>query len=101
MSVQPSDCDRLRAFANEVTDLWLDRGDVDGGEFAEVAMRHGVVGLEIIGSPGECGRPQCVCAKFADAEDWLDGVICHVKSELLTGRIQRLTADDSEGGLPE
>ena len=37
-----SECEKLRAFANEIMDCWPD-GDVDGGFLQELAIWHGLI----------------------------------------------------------
>lgn len=65
----------LRAFAREMIDLadWPDGGDIDGFEFQDAAVKHGVLIPERRTEP--CGEG-CSCDAFYSNEEWKEGITC-------------------------
>ena len=66
----------LTAFAREMIELsdWPEGGDIDGFDFQEAAVKHGILIPEKRAEP--CGE-DCNCnAYYSDAE-WTEGVTCY------------------------
>lgn len=57
---------RLEAFARELLKRWDFNGDIDGGDFQEIAHRHGI--LEAVEVTEPCGEI-CDCAEYCGG-DW-------------------------------
>ena len=70
-----AECEKLRAFANEIMDCWPD-GDVDGGFLQEVAIEHGMIAPHEVTEP--CNPDGCQCAEFSDFP-----LICYRRTSML------------------
>ena len=70
-----SECEKLRAFANEIMDCWPD-GDVDGGFLQEVAIEHGLLAPHEVTEP--CNPDGCQCAEYGDFPQ-----ICYRRTSIL------------------
>ena len=76
---QPEELARLRSFALDVMETWP-RGDLEGGELQDLAVKHGLLVPETRYAP--CGE-ECFCAEDVFVEDFEDGVICYRRAALL------------------
>jgi hypothetical protein len=75
---------KLRAFANAVIGGWPDEVCIDGFEFQNHAVKHGLLALKDPRPTAPCGE-SCNCVEYygSDAADWAQGVDCYVKTALL------------------
>ena len=76
-----SDEENLRAFAKEIMDHWPESG-VDGDDLQEIAVKHGLLAPTVKYKP--CGE-NCSCADHAGTDEFKNGLVCFVKTKLLTG----------------
>jgi hypothetical protein len=72
-------CERiadLEAFFRELIELadWPEGGDIDGFEFQDAAVKHGLLIPEQRTEP--CGEG-CNCNQYYSDEEWTEGVICY------------------------
>lgn len=77
-----SNFEKLREFAKEIFMLadWPEGNGIDGGEFQDVAVKHGLLIEEIRHAP--CGD-ECPCASCCNEEDFKRGVQCYQQVEWL------------------
>ena len=76
------DRETLRAFCRELFAAadWPDGCDIDGFEFQELAIKHGLLLPEWATEP--CGN-ECWCEGYYSASDWEGGVQCYRKADWL------------------
>ncbi len=67
---------RLREFANAMIELadWPEGGDIDGFDFQDTAVKHGILIPEQRSEP--CGE-DCNCNAYYSDEEWKEGVTCY------------------------
>ncbi len=70
------------AFINEMFKLfdWPEGGDVDGGEFQDAAVKHGLLVPETRFEP--CAKEDCMCNEYYTGEDFELGVTCYRRAAL-------------------
>lgn len=68
--------DALKAFARELIELsdWPDGGDIDGFDFQDAAVKHGILIPEQRSEP--CGE-DCSCNAYYSDEEWKEGITCY------------------------
>ncbi len=72
---------KLRAFAQEIMESWP-AGRLYGCEIQDIALKHSLLIPEARYTP--CAE-SCNCAKYANPNDWGDGVVCYRETALLLG----------------
>lgn len=81
-------------FVNALLDEYYpDPGDIDGGTFQDLAVKHGVLVAEIRHEP--CGEG-CACAEVYYHTDWIEGVECFRPAIWLTAHPAQSAGQDSK-----
>lgn len=70
---------RLLAFVRDLFTLsgWPEGGDIDGFDFQEVCVKHGLLIPHTVTEP--CGQ-SCSCAEYHGRDDMQEGVTCYRKA---------------------
>lgn len=71
---------KLRAFANEVLSVPIDADPYSIYELKKIAATHGLIQFSIVNEP--CA--DCTCSEYFDDDEFIDGVWCFRKTELLS-----------------
>jgi hypothetical protein len=68
---------RLQSFVRDLIDLadWPEGGDIDGFEFQDLAVKHGLLLPETRYKP--CSEEHCSCASYYADDEWEDGITCY------------------------
>ncbi len=75
---------RLREFAKAMIELadWPEGGDIDGFDFQDAAVKHGILIPEQRSEP--CGE-DCACNSYYGDNEWKDGIACYQIAAALSG----------------
>ena len=77
-----TDLENLRGFVRDIMENWP-RGDVEGGDLQDLAIKYGLVKLNDPPPNQPCGE-ECLCADYYDFGEFANGAVeCYTKTELL------------------
>lgn len=72
---------QMKDFIKELLEnFYPDCADIDGGDFQDIAEKHGILIQTIRHEP--CGEP-CVCNEMCSDEEWKEGVSCYKAADWL------------------
>lgn len=80
-----AECEKLRAFAQDIMNEWPDVGTLDGLDLQELAVKHGLLAETTHHKP--CAEEECNCAGMVNERDWQEGVQCYRGTPLLKGKV--------------
>jgi hypothetical protein len=77
---------KLKDFANALFELseWPDGGDIDLGDFQDLAVKYGLLVPEIRHKP--CGE-SCNCEGYYSEKEFAQGITCYRKAEWLNADV--------------
>lgn len=76
-----AECEKLRAFAQDIMDEWPDVGSLDGYDLQMLGVKHGLLAETTHHKP--CCDEGCACAVMCYEDDWKEGVQCYRSTALL------------------
>lgn len=67
----------LKSFVRDLIELadWPDGGDIDGSEFQDLCVKHGLLLPETRYKP--CREEGCSCNQYYADDEWEDGITCY------------------------
>lgn len=75
-----TDCEKLRAFAQDVMAWWPEFGDIECADLQDLAEKHGL--LKLVTMSGPCDDESCSCADLGAEFP----TTCYRRTPLLTGK---------------
>lgn len=85
---QSAALEKLQAFADDLLNAsgWLE-GDIDGGEFQDIAVKHGV--LVEVKPTKPCAEEGCTCAEVYGDEEFAEGLVtCYRRNPVALAKLE-------------